>query len=287
MSSALLQRIQQIAKEARFTSVAISFYDYETGLQFAWQGDRWFHAASTIKVAFLLAIYKAAEEGRIRLGDTLHVRNRFHSIAGGEVFRVARDRDGDSETHKRLGRSMRVQELARAMIVRSSNLATNVLLDYIGIEQIRRVLNDARIEGVRVRRGVEDNHAFDRGINNEVTANGLVRLFRVLCEERFLRAETREQMLDVLLAQEFRSMIPAQLPNDARVAHKTGEISTVCHDSGIVFLPKRKPYALAILTEMPADVETRHAPVAEISRAIFEYIAPDRVEQKEKKETKK
>jgi beta-lactamase class A len=287
MPSALLQRIEQIAKDARFTSVAIAFCDYETSVQFASQGDRWFHAASTIKVALLLAIYKAAEEGRIRLGDTLHVRNRFRSITGGEVFRVAADRDGDPETHKRLGRAMRVHELARAMIVRSSNLATNLLLDYLGIEQIRRVLNDARIEGIRVRRGVEDNHAFDRGINNEVTANGLVQLFRVLCEEQFLRADTREQMLDILRAQEFKSMIPAQLPNEAKVAHKTGEISTVCHDCGIVFLPQRKPYVLAILTEMPPDVETRHAPVAEISRAVFEYLMPERAERKEKKEAKK
>jgi beta-lactamase class A len=283
-ASELLQRIQKISHDAGFTTVAVSLYDYETSVQFAYQGDRFFHAASTIKVAFLLAVYKAAEEGRIRLDDTLHVRNRFRSVADGEVFRVSTDRDADPDVHKRLGRSMRVHELARAMIVRSSNLATNLLLDYLGLEQLSHVMKEAKLEGVKALRGVEDNRAFEQGINNEVTANGLMRLFRMLCEEKFLRAETRGQMLDILRDQEFKSMIPAKLPDEATVAHKTGEISTVCHDAGIVFLPERKPYVLAILTEMPASVETRHKPVAEISRVIFKFLTADRAAKEEKHE---
>jgi beta-lactamase class A len=123
-----------------------------------------------------------------------------------------------------------------------------------------------------MRRGVEDTAAFEKGINNEVTAEGLVRCFRLLCQEGFVRAETREQMIEVLSAQEFNGMIPASLPKEARVAHKTGEISTVCHDAGIVFLPKRKPYVVAILTEWPAQIERRQWCVAEISRAVYECV---------------
>ena len=270
--SALCERIAKIAGNARFDAVGVALHDCETGRGFSCEGDRPFHAASTIKVAVLLAIYKLAEEGRIRLGDTLHVRNRFRSHVGGEVFRVAANRDGDGEVHGRLGRSMRVHELARAMITRSSNLATNLLLDYIGLAEVRRILGEAEIEGVEIARGVEDTRAFEAGINNRVTPNGLVRLFRLLCGGRFIRQPTREQMLDVLHAQEFNSMIPEKLPKGARVAHKTGEISTVCHDAGVVFLPGRKPYVLAILTEMPASVQTRTGPVAEISRAIYEAL---------------
>jgi beta-lactamase class A len=247
-------------------------HDYETGDDFAHEGDRFFHAASTIKVAILLVIYKLAEEGRIRLDDTLHVRNRFRSLLDGEVFRVASNRDGDSEVHGRLGRSMRIRELARAMITRSSNLATNLVLDYIGIEAVQEMLKKAKIPGVELARGVEDTRAFEAGINNRVTASGLVRLFRLLCEGHFLRATERDQALAVLHAQEFNSMIPESLPKEARVAHKTGEISTVCHDAGIVFLPQRKPYVVAILTEMPVEIEKRSGPVAEISRAIYEAL---------------
>ena len=270
--SALGERIAKIAGDARFDAVGVALHDYATGRDFAMEGGRPFHAASTMKVAVLLAIYKLAEEGRIRLGDTLHVRNRFRSLVGGEVFRVAANRDGDGEVHGRLGRSMRVHELARAMITRSSNLATNLLLDHIGLDAVRRILREAGIAGVEVARGVEDTRAFEAGISNRVTARGLVKMFRLLCGGDFLRESTREQMLDILHAQEFNSMIPERLPKGARVAHKTGEISTVCHDAGIVFPPDRKPYVLAILTEMRASVETRTGPVAEISRAIWEAL---------------
>ena len=270
--SALGERIAKIAGDASFNAVGVALHDYETGRDFSCEGDRPFHAASTIKVAVLVAIYKLAEEGRLRLGDTLHVRNRFRSLVGGEVFRVTANRDGDAEVHGRLGRSMRVHELARAMITRSSNLATNLLLDYVGLDEVRRIMGEAEIDGVEIARGVEDTRAFDAGINNRVTARGLVSLFRHLCGGRFLRQPTREQMLDVLHAQEFNNMIPQRLPKGARVAHKTGEISTVCHDAGVVFLPGRKPYVLAILTEMPASVESRARPVADISRAIYEAL---------------
>lgn len=282
--SALLQRILKIAEDARFSSIAISFYDYETALRFSYRGDQFFHAASTIKVPILLALFKAAEEGRIRLDDTLHVRNRFSSIVDGEVFRLALGRDADAEVPKRLGRSMRVRDLARAMVVRSSNLATNLLLDYLGLSEARRIISEAGLEGVKLQRGVEDNRAFEHGLNNEISADGLVRCFRLLCGSGFCRDETRGAMIEILRAQEFNDMIPAKLPPSAVVAHKTGEISTVCHDAGIVFLPERKPYVLAILAAMPAAVETRHAPVAEISRAVFDYVAPGWAEKTEAKQ---
>lgn len=267
----LNERIAETARAAGAGAAAVALYDYEKALQFSHEGERRFHAASTIKAPLLLAVYKLAEEGRIRLDDTLHVRNRFHSLTGG-VYRVEANRDGDSEVHRLRGRSMRVRELARAMIVRSSNLATNLLLDYIGLEEVRRVFNEARLEGIELKRGVEDTAAFEKGINNEVTAEGLVRCFRLLCQEGDFRAETREQMIEVLCAQEFNGMIPASLPREARVAHKTGEISTVCHDAGIVFLPKRKPYVVAILTEWPAHIEKRQGCVADISKAIYGHV---------------
>ena len=267
----LAAQITEIADGAGATAAAVALFDYEKASQFSHAGDRWFHAASTIKGPLLLAVYRLAEEGRIRLDDTLHVRNRFRSITG-EPFRVAPNRDGDAEVHRRRGRSMRVRELARAMIVRSSNLATNLLLDFVGLEEVRRLVAEARLDGVEVRRGVEDTAAFEQGVNNEVTAEGLGRCFRLLCQEGFVRAETRAQMIEVLCAQEFNAMLPAQLPREARVAHKTGEISTVCHDAGIVFLPNRKPYVVAILTEWPVETEKRQGCVAGISRAVYEHV---------------
>jgi beta-lactamase class A len=79
-------------------------------------------------------------------------------------------------------------------------------------------------------------------------------------------------MMDIMLDQQYRSGIPAGLPKAARVAHKTGNISTVHHDAGIVFLDGRKPYVLVILTQFRAD-KARGTAVADVSRDIYKTLA--------------
>ncbi len=278
MQGALLKEILGVSNGAGLGSVAVAFYDYESEHLFSYQGERFFHAASTMKVAILLAVFKAAEEGSLKPGDKLHVRNRFESVAGGGIFRIDRSRDGDTEVYKQLGRAMPISELARVMITRSSNLATNILFDYLGLELVRRVLDEAGVEGIKIQRGVEDEAAFEQGLNNEVSADGLLKLFRLFCGAHYLEEKSREAILDILLAQEYNNMIPAGLPPRTKVAHKTGEISTICHDAGIVFLPGRRPYVLAILTEARPSVENRHKAVAAISAIIYRRIAGEKAE---------
>ncbi len=247
-------------------------HDYATGADWEWQGDRWFHAASTFKVAILLALLKRLEGGELRLRDHLQVRNRFLSLTSALPFRVARERDGDGTVHARVGQSLPLDQLARVMITRSSNLATNLLLEFLTVEAVQAYLSGAGVEGVAVRRGVEDLAAHEAGINNETTPEGLRALFRCFAEERFLSEESRQVGVEILAAQEFNRMIPARLPKGVRVAHKTGEISTHCHDAGLVFPPDRPPYVVAILTETNGSSEGRQRAVAEISAAIYEAI---------------
>jgi beta-lactamase class A len=116
--------------------------------------------------------------------------------------------------------------------------------------------------------------AWERGINNRVTADGLLSTLRIILEESHFSEELRGEMLDILHAQEFRSGIPAGLPDGAKVANKTGEISTVAHDAGIVFLPDREPYIVVVLTEWQPDASMvgRKETIARISRAIYEQV---------------
>jgi len=123
-----------------------------------------------------------------------------------------------------------------------------------------------------VRRGVEDERAFERGVNNRVTADGLVALLRAIAEERTFSPDLSRQMLDVLHAQEFKNGIPARLPRAVRVAHKTGEISTVAHDAGVVYPPNREPYVIAVLTEWEPDATGRSATIAEVSHTVFDAL---------------
>src|SRR5207249_4486254 len=265
------EELERLGGESKARAIAIALHDLETGFRFSLRGDRWFHAASTIKVAVLLAIFRAADEGRLRMDDSLHVRNRFFSAADGFPFHLNRDSDAMPELYQAIGRTAKISSLAAEMIVASSNLATNLLLDFVGVEYARNVLRDAQVDGVELRRGVEDYAAHERGINNEVTADGLVRLLSAL-RGGFLSPQSKEQAIGILLEQRFNSMIPAGLPAHAAVAHKTGEISTACHDIGIVDLPEREPYVAVILTEFDSEKEGRRETVAAISEAIYHSV---------------
>jgi len=269
---ALHDGIDRLCAGSGSTAVGVHVFDFETERTFSHLGDRWFHAASTMKVAVLVALFHASNTRRVGLEDRLHVRNRFRSIADRSIFRVQRDRDADAAVHRRVGRSMKLIELAEPMITRSSNLATNLLLEFLTPDFVQSTLHVAKVDGVRVVRGVEDNVAFERGMNNTTTAAGLVGLFRLLRDDDLFPEPVRRQMLDILFAQEFNSMIPSLLPDSAQVAHKTGEISTCTHDAGLVLLPGRRPYAVAILTEHPPGLDDPQKTVAKVSRMVYEFI---------------
>lgn len=268
----LYQSVQQIKEAHGLVELGIAFYDYETTLQWSFNADAWFHAASTMKLAVLLGVYRMVDRGELTLDAPVHVRNKFTSIAGQKLYMLDINRDSDPELYRHLGRTMPVKQLAYQMITTSSNFATNLLVDVVGIATIQTALAELGIEGVKVLRGVEDQAAFDAGLNNLVTANGLLRMLRLIADGQAFSESASRQMLDIMHDQQLKSGIPAGLPEAARVAHKTGNIATVHHDAGIVYLEDRKPYVLVILTRFD-QASPRSTAVADVSRDIYECLA--------------
>jgi len=268
----LYQSVQQIKESHGLVELGIAFYDYETTLQWSYNADAWFHAASTMKLAVLLGVYRMVDRGELTLDAPVHVRNKFTSIAGQKLYMLDIDRDADPELYRHLGRTMPVKQLAYQMITTSSNFATNLLVDVVGVATIQTALAELGIEGVKVLRGVEDQAAFDAGFNNLVTANGLLRMLRLIADGKAFSEGASRQMLDIMHDQQLKTGIPAGLPEAARVAHKTGNIATVHHDAGIVYLEDRKPYVLVILTRFD-QASPRSTAVADVSRDIYECLA--------------
>jgi beta-lactamase class A len=267
----LYTSVLKIKERHGLGALGIAFYDCETTLQWAYNADAPFHAASTMKLAVLLAVQRQITRGELAADAPVHVRNKFTSIVDRRPYMLDVNRDGDPELYAHLGRTMTVDQLAYQMITRSSNFATNLLVDVVGIPVIQRALHEMGIEGIKVIRGVEDQAAFDAGLNNEVTANGLLRLLRLVSDRKAYSPEASQRMLEILLDQRFKGGIPAGLPDATRVAHKTGNISTVHHDAGIVFLEGRQPYVLVVLSQFDESA-SRSTAVAEVSRDVFECL---------------
>lgn len=270
----LQMKIETIEKESGAKAIAVALHDAETGLELHYKADRWFHAASTIKVPILLGVFAAIDRGDLLPHSRVHVRNRFLSVVENVPFRVESGRDANSAVHNAIGKMMRVDELAYHMITTSSNLATNLLLGVIGPDAVNRTLKELDVDdGIDLKRGVEDELSFEKGINNMVTADGLLRILVLLSEGKAFSPALSRRMMDILHGQEFNQGIPARLPKGARVAHKTGEISTIAHDAGVVYLPKRKPYVLVVLTEWDPESSGRSRTIAAISHTIYEFLA--------------
>lgn len=280
MADGFAGEVEAIAQEAELEAAAVAVHDCATGRGLDVNGDRPFHAASTIKVAILVALAAAVADGRFQLAWRLAIRNRFLSAADGTPFRIAAGRDANAEVHKHIGRTMRVEELALHMIGTSSNLATNLLLEAVGVDYARGVLARLGVNGIELCRGVEDERAYEAGISNRVTARGLVQLFQAIHEGRAGTPESTRWMLEVLSQQEFTRGIPAGLPDEVRaqatIANKTGEISNMAHDAGLIFLPDGTVYVIAVLTETRRGVTPRQQTVARLSRAAYDRVIAGR-----------
>jgi beta-lactamase class A len=255
-------------------TIAVAIHDLETGKEVQINADEIFHPASTFKVHVMMEVFRQAQKGFLSLDDRLPITNSFTSIADGSKFSLLESDDAEQTLYPRIGESESIGELTRLMIVRSSNLATNILLEKLGTKNVNDFIRALGIEGVTVQRGVEDNAAFALHRNNNASARGLTQTMKLIAEGKVVSQQASEKMIEIMLAQEFNESIPALLPKPVRVAHKTGWTGEVYHDTGIVFPEGRKPYAISIMTRGFAEdrPDEAHDCMANISKMVYEQI---------------
>ena len=251
--------------------VAVAYYDPVTRDTLLIEALTRVHAASTMKVPVLIELGRRVSSGELRWTDTLPVRNAFHSIVDGSEFRLDPADDSDSTLYAREGQGAALIDLARLMIARSSNLATNLLIDRLDPARVNRTAHDLGADSIAVLRGVEDAKAYALGRNNTTTARDLARLLDAIARGRAAGPAATAVLVELLLAQEFNGGIPAGLPSGVRVAHKTGEITGITHDAAIVYPPERGPYVLVILTRGFAERREAERLMAEVSRLVYRW----------------
>jgi len=232
--------------------------------------DESFHAASTMKVPVMIELFRQAEAGTLSLDEPLTVKNEFHSIVDGSVYQLSVGDDSDAEVYKAVGKTMTLRQLCDAMITVSSNFAANLLIERLGAKNIQATTDRLGATGMHVLRGVEDQKAFDSGMNNTTTARALAVLLRMVATGRAVSPKADAEMVAILKRQHFRDAIPAGLPDGTVVAHKTGNITKIHHDAAIVY--GAQPYVLVVLVRGIADEKASAALIAAISREAWTDI---------------
>ncbi|MEO8400107.1 MAG: serine hydrolase [Ignavibacteriaceae bacterium] len=231
-----------------------------------------FHAASTMKTPVMIEVFKQANEGRFNLDDSVIVKNEFKSIVDSSLFSMDIGEDSGEGLYKFIGKKKTIRDLVFEMITVSSNLATNILIDLVDAKNVMKTMKEIGAKNIKVLRGVEDIKAFDLGMNNTTTAYDLMLVFKAIANNQIVSKEVCEEMIDILLHQKFNERIPAGLPEEAKVAHKTGSITGVGHDSGIIFLPNGKKYILILLSKNVNEENEMTKAQAEVSKIIYDYV---------------
>lgn len=268
--AAVEQRIQKSGAE-----VGIAFRTLDGKTEWYWHADAVFHAASTMKVPVMIELFHQVREGKLQLDDSLPVRNEFHSLLDGSVFKLNPADDSEAGLYQAEGQARTLRQLCELMITVSSNLATNLLIDKLGVENIQSTIHALHADGMSVLRGVEDSKAFAAGRNNTTTARALALLLEAIAQGRAVDQEASREMIAILKRQKFNEAIPAGLPPGTAVAHKTGEITKGHHDAAIVLAAR--PFVLVILTRGLADLKDSSALMADITRELYPVAEQSRV----------
>lgn len=231
-----------------------------------------FHAASTMKTPVLMEVYKQAKAGKFSLDDSLIVKNEFKSIVDSSLYSLSPEDDSYSLLYEQVGQSQSIRDLSYNMIIASSNLATNIVIELVGAQNVTKTLRDMGANDIEVLRGVEDTKAYRAGLSNSTTAYDLMLMFEQIARGEAVSEEASQEMIDILLDQKFNEMIPAKLPEEVKVAHKTGWITGLHHDSGIVFLPDGRQYVLVLLSKNLTDEDAGVETLATVSKMVCDYM---------------
>lgn len=231
-----------------------------------------FHAASTMKVPVMIELYKQQREGLLNLNDSIVLINEFKSIVDGSPYSMDIGDDSDDVIYSKIGTKQTLYDLMVPMITVSSNLATNVLIEIVDAKKVTQTMRTLGAESIEVLRGVEDQKAYDLGLSNSTTANDLLMIMKAIANANAGTKEDCESMISILKDQKWNDMIPKYLPETIEVAHKTGSITGVHHDAGIVYLPDGNYYILVLLSKNLSDFDKGTDQLAKISKSIYEFF---------------
>jgi len=251
---------------------AVAFKNLQTGEEILINEKVNFHAASTMKTPVLIEAYKQSAAGKFKITDPILVQNEFKSIVDESPFSLNAGDDSDSLLYTKVGTKLPIYDLLYLMIIKSSNLATNIIIDLVGAQNVNKTMREMGADDIQVLRGVEDNKAYQKGMNNTTTAYDQMLIFNAMAQGKTVDKKSSDAMINILLDQAFNDKIPAQLPKNVKVAHKTGWIKGINHDAGIIFLPDGRKYVLVLLSKEMTDDKAGVATMANVSKMVYDYF---------------
>ncbi|MEO7131920.1 MAG: serine hydrolase [Dermatophilaceae bacterium] len=274
MSVSPFRDLEKLLDELGSTGTVSVWWGDLVGVRFSRNAEEPHYGASEMKLPLVLAAMRRAERGELNLNAQVPVHNTFASALDGSTFSIDPAEDEDPGTWAALesGTTRSLLQLADHAITHSGNLATNLLLEAVGLTEIAHVLDVTGCSPViSIKRGIEDAAAREAGITNTVTAVDMAKIMSSLGRrDTALGGAAVCAPVEAMLArQQVRTMIPSGLPSAVPVANKTGSIPGVAHDVALVRPNGRAPYVLSVCTTTGLSDTAGAALVASISKQVW------------------
>lgn len=254
----LENKIENIVEESS-ANISVFFYDLDKGEGFSINGDEKVPSASMIKLLILLKALDECDKGKINLEDITNLDDYEKVDGSGILKELSRD-------HK-----FSIRELLTLMIIVSDNTATNILIDLLGMEEINKIGHDFGLEKTMLQRKMMDSHAREKGLDNFTSSNEILKLLKMIYEKDFVSEDYSDLALDILLRQQERQRLQRYLPEDLKIASKSGDLDNLENDGGI-FFTENKNYILVVLVNQAESNVLAKEIIGEISLKIYKEI---------------
>ena len=239
-------------------SVCINFYDLNKNNVFSINGDKKVLSASMIKLLILAELMKKISENKFSLSDTIMIAD-FMKTGGDGVLKELNT-----------GHHFTLKELATLMIIVSDNQATNILIDFLGMENINQLGKELRLKKTFLGRKMMDIEARKKGYDNYTCADDISSLLKLIYQEKLINEEASQLMLDILLRQQQGERLQRYLPSDIKIAHKCGDLDNLENDGGIIWLGN-KAYILVVLTSGMPNLQCKQT-IGKISKFVYDKM---------------
>ncbi len=272
-SEALNKNIKDLLKTAE-GDVSLYFRDLNTDFCLKINENEIYNTASLMKIFVGLQYLRLIENGKIDVNIPVKIKNSFRSKFDNSLFELSPDIDSDPDLYNIIGSEIYALELIERMITRSSNLATNNLIELIEKKStFENLLKEIGVSNTQIIRGVEDQKAFDAGIANFTTAADIAKVLEYIYTGVLKNDIYITQLFKFLQEQKHNSIIPLHLPKNLLIAHKTGNLSSSIHDAAIITSTTGLKYILVILSKNLKNKENAIAIFAGISKLFYTFIS--------------
>jgi len=216
-----------------------------------------FPSASTIKLAIMSELLSKVNEGRFNLHDTIELTEDMKTGGDGILKEL------------NYGHKFTLEEIMTLMIIISDNMATNILINLLGMNSINETIQKLGLKSTKLQRKMMDSQASKEGRENLVSAYDLVHILELIYKGRNINEKYSELMISILKRQQVRGRLDLYLPEEVVIAHKTGDLNNLEHDSGIVYLSNME-YIICVLTNETETNKDGREIIGKISKIVYE-----------------